>query len=122
MDCLIKLPNPPGSICVDAKFPLESYRVLRDASEEQRPAALRAFAAAVTVHVRDIADRYVLPEETAEGALMFLPSEAVYAELHASCGEVVEKANRAKVAAHYRRNADRTCVDTIRRPRWPALV
>lgn len=97
VDCLIRLPNPPGSICVDAKFPLESYRALRDAPDEQRPAALRAFAAAVSVHVRDIAERYVLPEETAEGALMFLPSEAVYAELHASCGEVVEKANRAKV-------------------------
>ncbi|HEX9465010.1 MAG TPA: DNA recombination protein RmuC [Alphaproteobacteria bacterium] len=97
VDCLIKLPNPPGSICVDAKFPLESYRALREAADEQRPAALRAFAAAVTVHVRDIAERYILPHETAEGALMFLPSEAVYAELHASCGEVVEKANRAKV-------------------------
>lgn len=97
VDCLIRLPKPPGDIGVDAKFPLESYRLLHDADEAQRPAALRAFAASVQKHVNDIAGKYILPGETAEGALMFLPSEAVYAELHASCGDVVEKANRAKV-------------------------
>jgi DNA recombination protein RmuC len=97
VDCLIKLPRPPGSIAVDAKFPLESYRLLRDADTAARPAALRVFGAAVFTHVRDIADKYILADETAEGALMFLPSEAVYAELHESCGDVVEKANRAKV-------------------------
>jgi DNA recombination protein RmuC len=97
VDCLIKLPRPPGSIAVDAKFPLESYRLLRDADTAARPAALRTFGAAVFTHVRDIADKYILADETAEGALMFLPSEAVYAELHESCGDVVEKANRAKV-------------------------
>jgi DNA recombination protein RmuC len=97
VDCLIRLPNPPGNIGVDAKFPLESYRVLREAEEAQRPAAIRAFGADVLKHVTDIASRYILEGETAEGAMMFLPSEAVYAELHASCGDVVEKANRARV-------------------------
>ena len=97
VDCLIRLPRPPGDICVDAKFPLESYRLLRDAVDGQRAAALKAFAADVSKHVGDIASRYIIEGETAEGALMFLPSEAVYAELHASCGEVVEKANRARV-------------------------
>jgi DNA recombination protein RmuC len=97
VDCLIRLPNPPGDICVDAKFPLESYRLLRDAVDGQRVAAVRAFAADVSKHVSDIAGKYIIEGETAEGALMFLPSEAVYAELHASCGEVVEKANRARV-------------------------
>lgn len=96
-DCLIRLPKPPGDICVDAKFPLESYRLLRNASETERVVALRAFAADVLKHVNDIARKYLLPGETAEGALMFLPSESVYAELHASCGDVVDKANRAKV-------------------------
>jgi DNA recombination protein RmuC len=96
-DCMIRLPKPPGDICVDAKFPLESYRALREADDLTRIAALRAFAADVLKHVNDIARKYLLPGETAEGALMFLPSEAVYAELHASCGDVVEKANRAKV-------------------------
>ncbi len=97
VDCLIRLPRPPGDICVDAKFPLESYRALREAVDGQRVAAIRAFAADVSRHVSDIASKYIIEGETAEGALMFLPSEAVYAELHASCGEVVEKANRARV-------------------------
>ena len=96
-DCMIKLPRPPGDICVDAKFPLESYRALREATDDQRVAAIKAFGADVQKHVNDVARKYILPDETAEGALMFLPSEAVYAELHASCGDVVEKANRAKV-------------------------
>jgi len=97
VDCLIRLPRPPGDICVDAKFPLESYRLLRDAVDGQRAVALKAFAADVSRHVSDIASKYIIEGETAEGALMFLPSEAVYVELHASCGEVVEKANRARV-------------------------
>lgn len=97
VDCLIKLPRPPGSIAIDAKFPLESYRLVCSADAAARPAALRVFGAAVFTHVRDIADKYILQDETAEGALMFLPSESVYAELHESCGDVVEKANRAKV-------------------------
>jgi DNA recombination protein RmuC len=97
-DCLIHLPKPPGPICVDAKFPLESYHAFRDAPDDAaRVVAVRNFAAAVLVHVRDIAERYIVPGETAEGALMFVPSEAVYAELHASCPDVVDKANRAKV-------------------------
>ena len=97
-DCLIRLPRPPGPICVDAKFPLESYRALREASDEAaRAAASRAFGAAVEAHVKDVAARYIIDGETAEGALMFLPSEAVYAELHASCPDVVDKANRARV-------------------------
>jgi DNA recombination protein RmuC len=97
VDCLIHMPKPHGNICVDAKFPLESYRALRAADEAQRVVAIRAFAADVTKHVNDIASRYIIAGETAEGAVMFLPSEAVYAELHASCGDVVEKANRARV-------------------------
>ena len=97
-DCLIKLPNPPGAIVVDAKFPLESYRALRAAEDEAAKAAAgRAFSADILKHVRDIAERYVVPGETAESALMFLPSEAVYAELHANFTEVVEKSYRAKV-------------------------
>ncbi|MDA8231956.1 MAG: DNA recombination protein RmuC [Magnetospirillum sp.] len=98
VDCLLKLPNPPGPIAVDAKFPLESWHQLREAKDDaERTAAGRAFAAAVLKHVRDIAERYIVPGETAESALMFLPSEAVYAELHAGFPEVIEKSFRAKV-------------------------
>ncbi len=98
VDCLLKLPNPPGPIAVDAKFPLESWHALRQARDDgERVAAGRAFSAAILKHVKDIADRYIIPGETAESALMFLPSEAIYAELHAAFPEVVEKSYRARV-------------------------
>ncbi len=91
-DCLIHLPNPPGPIAVDAKFPLEAFEALRAAATEREKAeAARAFRAAVQAHVRAIAERYIIPEETAEGALMFLPSEAVYAELHSGFADVVRE-------------------------------
>lgn len=97
-DCLLTLPNPPGAIAIDAKFPLESYHLLRQAEGEQAAtAARRAFGTAVAKHVRDIAERYIVPGETADSALMFLPSEAVYAELHAALPEVVERAFRTRV-------------------------
>ncbi len=97
-DCLIKLPNPPGAIVIDAKFPLESYYALRQANDEAaQKKALREFGAAIMVHVGDIAGKYIVPGETAESALMFLPSEAVYAELHASLPDIVEKSHRSKV-------------------------
>ena len=97
-DCIIILPNPPGPIAIDAKFPLESYRALRAATDDAaRIQAARAFAADVGKHVKDIAERYIVPGETADGALMFLPAEAVYAELHANFGNVVEDAFRRRV-------------------------
>ena len=97
-DCLLHLPNPPGSIVIDAKFPLESFNALHNATDEAgKKAAGRAFAADVLKHVNDIAERYIVPGETAESALMFLPSEAVYAELHANFVGTVEKSYRARV-------------------------
>ena len=98
VDCLIQLPNPPGPIAVDAKFPLESYHALRQAEDDsQLKAAQRAFRGAIGKHVKDIQERYILPGETADSALMFLPSEAVYAELHANFPETVEQSYRARV-------------------------
>ena len=97
-DCLLKLPNPPGSIAIDAKFPLESYRALTAAKDDAaRVQAARTFTRDVSVHVANIADRYIVPGETAESALMFLPSEAVYAELHARFPNVVEESYRRRV-------------------------
>jgi DNA recombination protein RmuC len=91
-DCLVHLPNPPGPIVIDAKFPLEAYEALRAAGTPQaQQEAARAFRTAVRAHLRAIAERYVIEGETAEGALMFLPSEAVYAELHANFGDVVRE-------------------------------
>ncbi|OAN45790.1 DNA recombination protein RmuC [Magnetospirillum moscoviense] len=98
VDCLLDLPNPPGSIAIDAKFPLESFHLLRNAKDDaERTLAGRAFATAILKHVRDIAEKYIVPGQTAESALMFLPSEAIYAELHANFPDVVEKSFRAKV-------------------------
>ena len=97
-DCLIRLPNPPGPIVVDAKFPLESYRALRSAEDEAaRTAAAQSFARDILKHVGDIADRYIVPGETAESALMFLPAEAVYAELHANFPGALEQSFRRRV-------------------------
>jgi DNA recombination protein RmuC len=97
-DCLLVLPNPPGPIVIDAKFPLESFNAMHEAGDEAaKKAAGRAFAADIAKHIADIAARYIIPGETAESALMFLPSEAVYAELHANFRDVVEKSYRARV-------------------------
>ena len=91
-DCLIDLPQPPGPIVIDSKFPLEAYEALRGAgTEAQVQTARRAFRQAVRAHLRAIAERYILEGETADGALMFLPSEAVYAELHANFADIVRE-------------------------------
>lgn len=98
VDCLLKLPNPPGSIAVDAKFPLEAYRALREAREDAALViAKRDFTIAIRNHTRAIAEKYIVPGETAESALMFLPSEAVYAELHANFPGLVEEAGKLRV-------------------------
>ncbi|MBP7241735.1 DNA recombination protein RmuC [Amaricoccus sp.] len=92
VDCLIRLPAPPGPIAIDAKFPLEAYEALRAARTPAESAeASRRMRTAVRAHLRAIAEKYVIEGETAEGALMFLPSEAVYAELHANFGDLVRE-------------------------------
>ncbi|MCH2094992.1 MAG: DNA recombination protein RmuC [Rhodobacteraceae bacterium] len=97
-DCLIHLPNPPGPIVVDSKFPLEAYEALRRAdTQDQLNRAAQSFRLAVRKHIKDISDRYILEGETADGALLFLPSEAVYAELHANFAEVVRDGFAARV-------------------------
>ena len=97
-DCLIHLPNPPGSIVIDAKFALDAYHALRNARDEaERAVAARQFRTDIAKHVADIAERYIVPGETAESALMFMPPEAVHAELHANFGDIVTKSYQARV-------------------------
>jgi len=97
-DCLIQLPNPPGPIVIDAKFPLEPYEALvRAGTDAQKKEAAQQFRRIVLIHVKAIAERYILDGETADSALMFLPSEAVYAELHANFGEVVRQSFEHRV-------------------------
>ncbi len=97
-DCLIHLPNPPGPIVVDSKFPLEAYEALRNAETQQElTEAARLFRGSVKTHIKAISERYILDGETADGALMFLPSEAVYAELHANFPDLVREGFAARV-------------------------
>ncbi len=97
-DCLIHLPNPPGPIVVDSKFPLEAYEALRNAeTQAQLNEAARMLRTSVKAHIKAISEKYILEGETADGALMFLPSEAVYAELHANFPELVREGFSARV-------------------------
>ncbi|HHI70637.1 MAG TPA: DNA recombination protein RmuC [Rhodobacteraceae bacterium] len=97
-DCLIDLPNPPGPIVIDSKFPLEAYEALRNASSDwEANEAAKAMRTAVKAHIKAISEKYILEGETADGALMFLPSEAVYAELHANFPELVREGFEARV-------------------------
>ena len=97
-DCIIHLPNPPGPIAIDSKFPLEAYEAIRRASTEADLAeAARQFRTALRKHIRDISEKYIIEGETADGALMFLPSEAVYAEIHANFPDLVRESFAARV-------------------------
>jgi DNA recombination protein RmuC len=97
-DCLVHLPNPPGPIIIDSKFPLEAYEALRNArTPAEQTLAERAMRTAVRAHIKAISEKYIIEGETADGALMFLPSEAVYAELHANYPEVVREGFSARV-------------------------
>jgi len=97
-DCLIHLPNPPGPIVIDSKFPLEAYEALRNADTQwELNEAAKALRVAVRAHIKAISEKYILEGETADGAIMFLPSEAVYAELHANFAEVVREGFEKRV-------------------------
>jgi len=97
-DCLIHLPKPPGPIVIDSKFPLEAYEALRRAETPlQATEAARMMRTSVRAHIKAIAEKYIVEGETADGALMFLPSEAVYAELHANFPELVREGFEVKV-------------------------
>jgi DNA recombination protein RmuC len=99
VDCALRLPEPTGVVCVDSKFPLDNYRrmVSRDANDVDRALAQRQFRADVKKHVDDISTKYIVPDVTSDGAVMFVPAEAVFAEIHAYHPEVVEYANARRV-------------------------
>jgi len=94
VDCVLKLPAPTGLVCVDSKFPLENYKLMLDpkANEADRAIAQKAFRADVRRHVDAIASKYIIDNETSDGAVMFVPAEAVFAEIHAYHSEVVDYA------------------------------
>lgn len=98
-DCVLFLPEPTGTIAIDAKFPLENYKLLTDTSlaESEKSQAEKQFKIDIRKHIQDIAEKYIIPGETTDGAVMFIPAEAVFAEIHARHPELVEIAQRQKV-------------------------
>lgn len=99
VDCLLILPDPTGKVAIDAKFPLENYRRMTDVnlSETERMSAKSTFKLDIRKHMQDIAEKYIIPGETADGAVMFIPAEAVFAEIHACHPELIEQSHRLKV-------------------------
>ncbi len=98
-DCVLFMPEPTGMIVIDSKFPLESYRRMADeeANEFDRKAAEKQFKQDIQKHIQDIAEKYILPGTTSDGAVMFIPAEAIFAEIQAHHADLVEKANKARV-------------------------
>ncbi len=98
IDCLVLLPHPPGPIAIDAKFPIASFRAFLEARGAEHERAARGnLATAVKNHISDIRDRYIVPGETSDWAVMFLPSESLFAELHASFPNVIEHAFESRI-------------------------
>lgn len=99
VDCLLTLPSPSGRISIDSKFPLENFRrmVDGDADPGERKGATSLFKQDVKKHLHDIADKYIVPGVTSDWAVMFLPSEAVFAEIHAHHPELIELSYRRRV-------------------------
>ncbi|HBO87455.1 MAG TPA: DNA recombination protein RmuC [Verrucomicrobia bacterium] len=98
-DCVLFLPEPTGKLCIDSKFPLESYQRLSnpDISEPERKQAEQQFRQDIKKHIKDIAEKYIISGATADGAVMFIPAEAVFAEIHARFPDLVETAQQARV-------------------------
>jgi DNA recombination protein RmuC len=99
VDCMLFLPEPTGNLAIDAKFPLDSYKTMMDpdVAQAERLGAEKQFRQDIKKHINDIADKYIIPGETSDGALMFIPAEAVFAEIHAHHPGLVEEAQRRRV-------------------------
>ncbi len=99
VDCLLKLPQPTGNLAVDAKFPLEAFRKMTDLDlgHSDRQQATRQFKADIRKHIKDIASKYIIKNETSDGAIMFIPAEAVFAEIQAHHPDLVELAHLSHV-------------------------
>ena len=97
-DCVLRLPGDDKFLCVDAKFPLEAFSALKQAGDEAtRKAAQARVRGDLGKHIKDIADRYLLPGETQDVAILFVPSESLFAETHEFFDDVIQKAHRARV-------------------------
>ena len=92
VDCMIYLPYPPGPIAIDSKFPLDAYENLgKFENEIEKNKAIQIFKKSIRFHINSISEKYIVEGETADGAIMFLPSEAIYAELHANFSDIIHE-------------------------------
>ncbi|HYJ35365.1 MAG TPA: DNA recombination protein RmuC [Rhizomicrobium sp.] len=97
-DCVIRIPGNKALLVIDSKFPLEGFALLRDAAgDDDRKSAQAQVRATVSKHVSDIAEKYLIPGEVQTPAIMFVPSESLYADLHDGFADVIQKAHRANV-------------------------
>ncbi|EGE58152.1 DNA recombination protein RmuC [Rhizobium phaseoli] len=97
-DCTIRMPNGAPPLVIDAKFPLEAWNAIRDAgSPEAAKLAGQQFRRDMEIHIRDIAEKYLIQGETQDTAFLFVPSESIFAELHENFEPVVQKAHRARI-------------------------
>jgi len=97
-DCIVRLPGDGRGLVVDAKFPLEAFTAFREAkTEAEKAKAASRVRADVTVHIKDIAEKYLIPGETQDLALMFVPAESLYADLAEHFDDLVQRAHRSRV-------------------------
>lgn len=98
-DCILFLPEPTGNVVIDAKFPLESFQKMTDLNigESDKRQAEQQFRQDIKKHIQDIAEKYIISNETSDGAVMFIPAEAIFAEIHARYSDVVEFAQKSRV-------------------------
>ncbi len=97
-DCIIRMPGNKALLVIDSKFPLEGFEgIRRAATDEEKKLALAQVRSSVAKHVADIADKYLIPGEVQTPAIMFVPSESIYADLHDGFSDVIQKAHRANV-------------------------
>lgn len=97
-DCLVRLPGDARGLVIDAKFPLEGFTAFRDAKDDEiRLRAAAKVRSDMLVHVKDIAEKYLIPGETQDIAMLFVPAESIYADLAEHFDDVVQKAHRARI-------------------------
>jgi DNA recombination protein RmuC len=98
-DCILFLPDPTGNVVIDAKFPLETYQRLLhgDKSAQEKKSLQQQFRIDIQKHIKDIAEKYIIQDETADGAMMFIPAESIFAEIHANYPDLIAMSQRLKV-------------------------
>lgn len=97
-DCLLILPQPTGNIAIDAKFPLETFQALQESNDEATTKQLhKQFIQVLNIHINNIAEKYIIKNETANGAIMFIPAESIFAHIHSFYPNLISHAQKSKV-------------------------